>query len=101
MLGAGQRVEDDLRRRGETNRGTIMKLLAGNQIVIVVVDGLFSLLFIAMAAGLATTRWQGGDISATSAITIVLLSVLLLEPLHQVAAFFYIGMGGVSPLRRH
>lgn len=96
MLGAGQRVEDDLRRRGETNRGTIMKLLAGNQIVIVVVDGLFSLLFIAMAAGLAMTRWQGGDISATSAITIVLLSVLLLEPLHQVAAFFYIGMGGGS-----
>lgn len=95
MLGAGQRVEDDLRRRGETNRGTIMKLLAGNQIVIVVVDGLFSLLFIAMAAGLATTRWQGGD-SATSAITIVLLSVLLLEPLHQVAAFFYIGMGGIA-----
>ena len=95
MLGAGQRVEDDLRRRGETNRGTIMKLLAGNQIVIVVVDGLFSLLFIAMAAGLATTRWQGGDISATSAITIVLLSVLL-EPLHQVAAFFYIGMGGIA-----
>lgn len=94
MLGAGQRVEDDLRRRGETNRGTIMKLLAGNQIVIVVVDGLFSLLFIAMAAGLAMTRWQGGDISATSAITIVLLSVLLLEPLHQVAAFFYVGMGG-------
>ena len=92
MLGAGQRVEDDLRRRGETNRGTIMKLLAGNQIVIVVVDGLFSLLFIAMAAGLATTRWQGGDISATSAITIV----LLLEPLHQVAAFFYIGMGGIA-----
>lgn len=100
MLGAGQRVEDDLRRRGETNRGTIMKLLAGNQIVIVVVDGLFSLLFIAMAAGLAMTRWQGGDISATSAITIVLLSVLLLEPLHQVAAFFYVGMGGVSPPRR-
>ncbi|MCP9397762.1 ABC transporter ATP-binding protein/permease [Cutibacterium acnes] len=96
MLGAGQRVEDDLRRRGETNRGTIMKLLAGNQIVIVVVDGLFSLLFIAMAAGLAMTRWQGGDISATSAITIVLLSVLLLEPLHQVAAFFYIGMGGIA-----
>ena len=97
MLGAGQRVEDDLRRRGETNRGTIMKLLAGNQIVIVVVDGLFSLLFIAMAAGLATTRWQGGDISATSAITIVLLSVLLLlEPLHQVAAVFYIGMGGIA-----
>lgn len=96
MLGAGQRVEDDLRRRGETNRGTIMKLLAGNQIDIVVVDGLFSLLFIAMAAGLATTRWQGGDISATSAITIVLLSVLLLEPLHQVAAFFYIGMGGIA-----
>ncbi|WP_261183886.1 ABC transporter ATP-binding protein/permease [Cutibacterium acnes] len=95
MLGAGQRVEDDLRRRGETNRGTIMKLLAGNQIVIVVVDGLFSLLFIAMAAGLAMTRWQGGDISATSAITIVLLSVLL-EPLHQVAAFFYIGMGGIA-----
>ena len=72
MLGAGQRVEDDLRQRGEANRGTIMKLLAGNQVVIIVVDGLFSLLF----------------------IVIVLLSVLLLEPLHQVAAFFYIGMGG-------
>lgn len=96
ILGAGQRVEDDLRRRGETNRGAIMKLLAGNQIVIVVVDGLFSLLFIVMAAGLAMMRWQGGDISATSAMTIVLLSVLLLEPLHQVAAFFYIGMGGIA-----
>ncbi|MDU5515508.1 MAG: ABC transporter ATP-binding protein [Cutibacterium avidum] len=94
MLGAGQRVEDDLRQRGEVNRGTIMKLLAGNQVVIIVVDGLFSLLFIVMSADMAMTRWQNGHITASSAITIVLLSVLLLEPLHQVAAFFYIGMGG-------
>ncbi|MDO4411666.1 ABC transporter ATP-binding protein/permease [Cutibacterium sp.] len=96
MLGAGQRVEDDLRRRGETNRGTIMKLLAGNQVVIIVIDGLFSLLFIVMSAGMAMTRWQNGHISATAAIIIVLLSVLLLEPLHQVSAFFYIGMGGIA-----
>jgi len=94
LLGAGQRVEDELSRQGEANRGAIMKLLAGNQIVIIIMDSLFSLVLICLTAGL--TVWRSDHISLGQAFTIMLLTVLLLEPLQQVAGFFYIGMGGIA-----
>ncbi|MDO5094841.1 MAG: ABC transporter transmembrane domain-containing protein, partial [Propionibacteriaceae bacterium] len=44
LLSAGARTEARLRAQGETNRRAIMRLLAGNQVVIIVLDGAFSLL---------------------------------------------------------
>lgn len=94
LLGAGKRVEDELSRQGEANRGAIMRLLAGNQIVIIIMDSLFSLVLICLTAGL--TVWRSDHLTIGEALTIMLLTVLLLEPLQQVAGFFYIGMGGLA-----
>lgn len=94
LLGAGERIEADLRQQGETNRGKIMRLLAGNQIVIIVMDGLFALVLICLTVWLTVLR--ADHLSVGQILTILLLTVLLLEPLLQVAGFFYIGMGGMA-----
>lgn len=94
LLGAGARVEQELRVVGEANRGTIMRLLAGNQVVIIIVDGLFGLLLVSATALLVIARSDG--LSTGQMVAIALLTVLLLEPLQQVAGFFYIGMGGIA-----
>lgn len=94
LLGAGERVTAELRAEGEKNRGAIMRLLAGNQIVIIIMDGVFSLILICVTGGLTVTRAE--YLTAGQALTIALAMVLLLEPLQQVAGFFYIGMGGLA-----
>lgn len=99
LLGAGPRIERRLKEQGERNRGAIMKLLAGNQLVIIVVDGLFSLILICSTSVLAVARFQAGAITSSEALTAVLLTTLLIEPLVQVAGFFYIGMGGMASQR--
>lgn len=92
LLGAGPRTEQALAVQGEANRGAIMRLLAGNQIVIIIMDGLFALVLICVTAGLTLLR--AGEMNLGQILAIILLTVLLLEPLQQVAGFFYIGMGG-------
>lgn len=99
LLGAGPRIERQLKDQGERNRGAIMKLLAGNQLVIVVVDGLFSLILICATCTLAVVRFNAGAVTASQVLATVLLTALLIEPLAQVAGFFYIGMGGIASQR--
>lgn len=96
LFGAGPRIEEDLRVQGEKNRSAIMKLLAGNQIVIIVLDGLFSLILICATTALTIARFNAGAVDLGQAIATMLLTVLLVEPLVQVAGFFYIGMGGIA-----
>ena len=76
-----------------------MGLLAGNQLVILVTDCLFSLFFIAAAAGMALVRLRAGAIDVGDALALVLTSFVLLEPLDRVGAFFYVGMGGLANQR--
>lgn len=97
LLGAGDRIEAELRAPGERNRGAIMRLLAGNQLVIIVMDGIFSLVLICAVALLVGARHE--LMTTGDALSIMLLTVLLLEPLQQVAGFFYIGMGGIAAQR--
>ncbi|MFT0761645.1 ABC transporter ATP-binding protein [Actinomyces sp. F1_1611] len=92
MFGAGERIERELRADGEHNRRMIMRLLGGNQVVIIVMDGIFSLVLICAIAWLTVIR----GVSPGEGLTIMLLTVLMLEPLQQVAGFFYIGMGGLA-----
>lgn len=99
LLGAGPRIERQLKDQGERNRGAIMKLLAGNQLVIIVVDGLFSLIFICATCTLAVVRFNADAVTASQVLATVLLTALLIEPLAQVAGFFYIGMGGIASQR--
>lgn len=97
LLGAGPRVEHDLSRQGEANRGAVMRLLAGNQIVIIVMDGLFGLVLICLTAALTIAR--ADHLTNAQILAVMLITILLLEPLQQVAGFFYIGMGGIAAQR--
>ena len=96
---AAERTSARLRLEGETNRRAVMDLLAGNQLVILLTDGLFSLFLITVAAGLALVRLSTGAIDVSDALAIVLTSYVLLEPLDHVGAFFYVGMGGMANQR--
>ena len=96
---AAERTSARLRLEGETNRRAVMGLLAGNQLVILLTDGLFSLFLITAAAGMALVRLSAGTIDAGDALAIVLTSYVLLEPLDHVGAFFYVGMGGMANQR--
>lgn len=96
---AAHRTREDLVRRGEDNRQAAMGLLAGNQLVILATDTLFSLLLVTGAAGLAAWRLSTGALDAGGALAIVLVSYLLLGPLNHVGAFFYVGMSGLANQR--
>ena len=96
---AAERTSARLRLEGESNRRAVMGLLAGNQLVILLTDGLFSLFLITVAAGLALLRLSTGVIDVGEALAIVLTSYVLLEPLDHVGAFFYVGMAGMANQR--
>lgn len=96
---AAERTSARLRLEGESNRRAVMGLLAGNQLVILLTDGLFSLFLITVAAGLALVRLSAGAIDVSDALAIVLTSYVLLEPLDHVGAFFYVGMAGMANQR--
>ena len=96
---AAHRRAADLRRAGEDNRRAVMGLLAGNQLVILVTDCLFSLFFVTAAVGMALGRLASGAIGVGDALAIALVSYVLLEPLDHVGAFFYVGMGGMANQR--
>ena len=96
---AAERTSARLRLEGESHRRAVMGLLAGNQLVILLTDGLFSLFLITVAAGLALLRLSTGVIDVGDALAIVLTSYVLLEPLDHVGAFFYVGMGGMANQR--
>jgi ATP-binding cassette subfamily C protein CydD len=80
----------------EELRRHVMRLLAGNQLMLFVVDSLFSLAFIAGLAALALWRLGQGAISPGGALALVLCGTLLLDPLDRIGQFFYVGMGGIA-----
>ena len=98
-IGAGKRVGRTLAQAAENVRRKVMRYLAGNQIVLLVVDGVFSLGMITGATALAYWRLSGGRFSVGQAITLVLLSSIMLDPLDRIGQFFYIGMGGIAATR--
>ncbi|MFB9955859.1 ABC transporter ATP-binding protein/permease [Cellulomonas denverensis] len=89
----------ELARSAEELRRQVMRLLAGNQLVLLVIDSSFSLLMVTSAAGLAMVRLRDGAITPGQAVAVVLISTVLLEPLDRVGQFFYIGMGGRAAVR--
>ena len=91
---AADRAAADLARRGERHRRSVMRLLAGNQLLILVVDAAFSLAVTAASAGLALIRLRGGAITLGEAVAVVLLAVLVTGPADVFGSFFYIGIGG-------
>jgi ABC-type transport system involved in cytochrome bd biosynthesis fused ATPase/permease subunit len=95
MLGAAQRHSKFLADAAESLRQHVMRLLAGNQIMLLFVDSLFSLGFMTVAAWLALT----GSFSVGNALALLASATLLLEPLDRIGQFFYIGMGGMAAVK--
>ncbi|WP_435299108.1 ABC transporter ATP-binding protein/permease [Timonella sp. A28] len=96
LIGASTRTQHRLAQSGEKNRRSIMSLLAVNQLVILVLDGIFSLFMVAAVAWLAITRLSTGHIDLGQAVALLLISLVLLEPLNKVGEFFYLGLGGLA-----
>lgn len=91
---AGERYAQRLAQRGEANRRALMRLLAGNQLVILATD-LFTSVFILMASvAIAANGLKSGRLDAGDALALALVALVLLDPLNHVGAFFYVGMGG-------
>lgn len=96
LLNAGAAMGQRLARAAEDVRRHVMRLLAGNQLVLLVVDSVFSLAMVTGAVLLALWRMQAGAVTPGQALALVLMSSLLLEPLDRIGQFFYIGMGGIA-----
>lgn len=95
-MNAGRRMGILLARATEDVRVRVMRYLAGNQLVLLVVDAVFSLGMITASAALALIRIDAGALSAGQGLALVLLSSIMLDPLDRIGQFFYIGMGGMA-----
>lgn len=94
LLGAGARFGAKLATKSEELRRRVMTMLAANQVVILVADAGFSLGMLVVAVWLALSGLASGVLKVGPAVTLVLLAPLLMEPLHHIGKFFYVGMGG-------
>ncbi|PNH79285.1 ABC transporter ATP-binding protein/permease [Vibrio diazotrophicus] len=83
-----------IEQHGAKLRRSTMSLLKTNQLVILLVDLLFSLGTIIAASLLAITRYHAGIIEASTAAFIILASVELIRPLSLMGAFFFAGALG-------
>lgn len=99
LMNAGKRMGHKLAEESENVRQHVMRYLAGNQLVLLFVDSIFSLGMITGAAALALWRYDAGAISAGQGLALLLLSSIMLDPLDRIGQFFYIGMGGIAATR--
>lgn len=97
---AADRVAVDLARRGEAHRRGLMRMLAGNQMLIFVVDAAFSLSIVVAATAIAVLRVTDDSITAGAGLAIVLMTVLVIGPVDVIGQFFYIGIGGRAAQRQ-
>ncbi|KAB1663672.1 ATP-binding cassette domain-containing protein [Pseudoclavibacter sp. CFCC 13611] len=94
LFGAGDRYLQRLARSAEQQRTEVMRLLAVNQLLILVLDGLFYAGVLAGSALLAVWRLRSGAIDVTEAAVVVLLAVVMSAPLDVVGKFFYLRAQG-------
>ncbi len=94
LLGAADRMGDKLETVGEENRLATMSLLRSNQVIIFVLDTVFSLFVITSVAALSMFLVSIGEMTLGKAVTALGLAMLLLEPIDHFGGFFYIAMGG-------
>ena len=99
LMNAGRPMGERLAEAAEEVRSKVMSYLAGNQLILLVIDSVFSLGMTTGAVALALIRTGSGAMSPGSALSLVLLSSIMLDPLDRIGQFFYIGMGGMAASR--
>lgn len=104
LLGAADSKGQQLAQIGEENRLSTMRLLAANQLILLVIDLGFNLLL--LTTGFALTLWQvingawDSDLTVIApVVSMVGLTLLLLEPMNKIGSFFYVGMAGMANQR--
>nr|WP_300151022.1 ABC transporter ATP-binding protein [Propionicimonas sp.] len=97
---AAERAAADLARRGEEHRRGLMRLLAGNQLLIFVVDAAFSLAVVVAAAGVVAGRIGSGQLSLGQGAAVLLMCTLVIGPVDVVGQFFYVGIAGRAAQRQ-
>lgn len=93
-IGAAQRTGDRLAHAGENHRQALMRILARNQLLLFVMEAVFTLFLVCAAIVLACFRLETGAMTTAGAISLILLSIQLTTPINHVGGFFYIGMAG-------
>lgn len=91
---AASRAAEHLAAEGQEHRRSLMKMLAGNQLLIFVVDASFSLAITVAATAIAVWKVSSAQLSAGQGLAMVLMSILIIGPVNVVGQFFYIGIGG-------
>lgn len=96
LLQAGSRRRVQLVEASEDMRKEVMQLLARNQLMIVVNDGIFALSMVTATCALALWRFLAGHLSFGAVVAVVVLTVLLHEPIDKIGRSFYVAMGGLA-----
>ncbi len=96
LLGAGLAFGKKLAHGAEALRQQVMRMLAANQLVILVADAGFALGMLMVAVWQAISGYSSGSLTLGPALILVLLAPLLMEPLNHIGKFFYVGMGGIA-----
>lgn len=97
---AAERTATELAARGERHRRSIMRMLLGNQLLILVVDAAFFLAIVVAATLLAASRIATGQLTVGGGIAVVLMSLLVTGPVDVIGQFFYIGIAGRASQRQ-
>lgn len=91
---AGTQYGKQLARENERHRQRTMRLLAGNQTLIFVMDVAFSLAAFLLATYLGARAVDDGTLTSGQALSLLILTVLLIDPVELIGAFFYVGISG-------
>lgn len=84
----------ELATQGERHRRSLMRVLATNQLVILVMDVTVNVGLLLVGALFALHRLEEGVLSPGGALAVVLATLLVIRPIGLVGQFFYIGIGG-------
>lgn len=98
--GAGRSYARRLARDNEVHRRKIMSLLAGNQSLLFFMDIVFSMAAVLLAAWLAIRGLDDGRFSPGQAVSLLLLTMIMVAPVDLIGQFFYIGIGGRATQRQ-
>lgn len=94
LFGQTAREAARLDEESERQRRSVMRLLLGNQIVLLIVDVFFYGGVIGGATAMGVSLGITGRLGPGDVVALVLLALLLTAPLDYIGQFFYIGMTG-------
>lgn len=101
FAGASRSYARSLAAASEKHRQKIMSLLAENQMLIFVMDIIFSMVAMLLAASLGLVGLHNGALTLGQAISLVIVTTVMVAPVDLIGQFFYIAIGGRATQRQY